>query len=87
MTAIRRISDLETLFSLLIQSIGSPTSITTLAKYLNVSYNTVQSWLSLFDRLYLTLTLTPWHRRITRAIHKERKTYIWDVPRIMYYCL
>ena len=38
----------------------------------------MKNWLGILDRFYLTFTLTPWTKQITRAIHKERKTYIFD---------
>jgi hypothetical protein len=30
----------------------------------------------------LTFSLKPWTQRISRAIQKEQKIYLWDVPRI-----
>jgi uncharacterized protein len=82
MTGIRSVSDLETLYSLLIAGIGSPTSLPSLSNNLKVSYNSVSHWLTIFEKMYLVFTLLPWSHRITRAIHKERKTYIWDIPQI-----
>ncbi len=43
-----------------------------------MAYNTVKSWLEIFDRFYLTFSLSPWTPQIARAIHKERKTYLFD---------
>jgi uncharacterized protein len=34
------------------------------------------------ERFYLTFTLTTWTARIARAIQKERKVYLLDVPRV-----
>ncbi|MBN1418224.1 MAG: ATP-binding protein [Planctomycetes bacterium] len=78
LTGIRAIGDLETLFVLLPERVGSPLSITSLAEDLEVAYNTVRSWLDAFERFYLVFTITPWTRRVVRAIHKERKTYLFD---------
>jgi len=82
LTDIKSIADLETLYFLLPSRVGSPLSIPSLASDLKVSYNSVQSWLSVFDLFFLTFTIRPWTRKITRAIQKERKTYLWDIPRI-----
>jgi uncharacterized protein len=82
LTDIKSIADLETLYFLLPSRVGSPLSIPSLASDLKVSYNSVQSWLSVFDLFFLTFTIGPWTRKITRAIQKERKTYLWDIPRI-----
>jgi predicted AAA+ superfamily ATPase len=53
-----------------------------LARDLKVAYNSVRSWLSVFERFFLIFSLPPWTRRIVRAIQKERKVYLWDAPRI-----
>lgn len=82
LTDIRAVNDIETLYHLLPSRVGSPLSIPSLAKDLKVSYNTVQSWLALFERFFLTFNLPTWTERISRAIQKERKLYILDTPRI-----
>jgi hypothetical protein len=82
MTAIKSIGDLETLFHLLPTRIGSPLSIPSLAADLKVSYNTLQSWISVFERFFLIFSVAPWTRKVARAIQKERKIYLWDSPTI-----
>lgn len=82
LTQIRAVDDMETLYYLLPSKIGSPLSIPPLARDLKVSYNTVRSWLSVFERFFMTFSLTSWTRKISRAIQKERKIYLLDIPRI-----
>jgi predicted AAA+ superfamily ATPase len=82
LTDVRAVTDIETLYHLLPSRVGSPLSIPSLAGDLKVSYNTVQSWLAIFERFYLTFSLPTWTDRISRAIQKERKVYILDAPRI-----
>jgi len=82
LTDIKSIADLETLYFLLPSRVGSPLSIPSLATDLKVSYNSIQSWLSVFELFFLTFTIGPWTRHIARAIQKERKIYLWDAPRI-----
>ena len=82
LTAIKSIGDLETLYHLLPSKVGSPLSVPSLASDLKVSYNTVQSWLSVLERFFLIFSITPWTTKISRSIQKERKIYLWDVPRI-----
>jgi len=72
----------ETLYHLLPSKVGSPLSVPSLAQDLKVAYNTVQSWLALFERFFLTFSLPTWTSRVARAIHKERKVYLLDMPRI-----
>jgi len=82
MTDIKSIRDMETLYMLLPTKIGSPLSAPSLARDLKVSYNSVQNWLSAFERLFLLFSIYPWTTKIARAIQKERKVYLWDSPRI-----
>ncbi len=82
LTGIKSMGQVETLYLLLPSKVGSPLSVPSLARDLKVSYNSVQNWLSVFERFFLTLSISPWTDKITRAIQKERKVYQWDTPRI-----
>lgn len=82
LTDIKSIKEMETLYLLLPSKVGSPLSITSLAEDLRVAYNSIQNWLSIFERFFLIFSLSPWTGRIARAIQKERKIYLWDSPRI-----
>lgn len=82
LTGIKSVGDMETLYLLLPSKVGSPLSIKSLTTDLKVSYNSVRSWLSIFERFLLIFSISPWTERIARAIQKERKVYLWDAPRI-----
>jgi predicted AAA+ superfamily ATPase len=82
LTDVKLISDLETLYELLPSKVGSPLSITSLAQDLKVAYNSVSQWLSIFERFFMIIRLSPWTGKIARAIQRERKVYLWDSPRI-----
>jgi predicted AAA+ superfamily ATPase len=82
LTAVRSIGDVETLFTLLPERVGSLLSVTSLAEDLRVSYNTVKGWLEVFERFYLTFSITPWTQRVIRATQKARKTYLLDYAAI-----
>jgi len=82
MTDIKSIGDLETLYLLLPSKIGSPLSVTSLAEDMKAAYNTVQNWLSVFERFFMLFAISPWAKRIARAVHKEKKVYLFDTPRI-----
>ena len=82
LTGVKSVVDMETLYLLLPSKVGSPISSSSLSHDLKVSYNSVRSWLSVFERFFLTFSIGPWTRRIARAIQKERKVYLWDAPRI-----
>jgi hypothetical protein len=78
MTGIISIGDVETLFSLLPERVGSLLSVTSLAEDLKVAYNTVRMWLAALERFYLVFSLAPWTRRVARATQKARKLYLLD---------
>ncbi|MFH1629683.1 MAG: ATP-binding protein, partial [Pseudomonadota bacterium] len=82
MTGIKSILDMETLYTLLPSRIGSPLSVPSLSRDLKVSYNSVRNWLSVLERFFLVFSIGPWTGKISRAIQKERKYYLWDSPRI-----
>ena len=82
LTGVKSVGDLETLYLLLPFKVGSPLSIPSLARDLRVSYNSVRSWLSIFERFFLLFSISPWTRKISRAIQKEQKVYLMDVPLI-----
>jgi len=82
LTGIKSIGLVETLYLLLPSKVGSPLSVPSLAGDLKVSYNSVQSWLSSFERFFLAFSISPWTAKIARAIQKERKVYLWDWARI-----
>lgn len=82
LTDIRSSAAMETLYHLLPSKIGSTLSIPSLSSDLQVSYNSIQSWISVFERFFMLFTITPWTSRIARAIQKERKIYLFDTPRI-----
>lgn len=79
---IRSVQDMETLYMLLPSKVGSPLSAPSLAGDLRVSYNAVRAWVDIFERFYLTFSIPTWTAKISRAIQKERKVYLWDYPRI-----
>jgi predicted AAA+ superfamily ATPase len=82
LTGVKSIKDMETLYYLLPSRTGSTLSIPSLSRDLKVSYNSVQNWLSGFERFFLVFNISPWTKKISRAIQKERKVYLWDFPRI-----
>jgi predicted AAA+ superfamily ATPase len=82
LTGIRSIGEIETFYFLLPSKVGSPLSVPSLAADLKVAYNTLQNWLSVFERFFLTFSITSWSKRIARAIQKERKVYLLDIPRV-----
>ena len=77
---IRNLDVMETLFAILPGRVASPLSLNNLAGDLQVSFDTVKNWLTLFDAFYLTFRLSPWTVKIARSILKEKKVYLFNFP-------
>ena len=76
--AFRNMDNVESLFSLLPSRIGNPVSMSALANDIRVSFDSVKGWLSLFENFFLIFRIAPWTRKISRAITKEKKLYLFD---------
>lgn len=79
---IKSVTDIENLYLLLPSKTGSPLSSASLSEDIGVSYNSIRNWLSVFERFFLVFSIPTWTEKISRAILKERKYYLWDYPGI-----
>ena len=79
---VREVSMLDLLLSHLPACVGSPLSINSLSKLLQVAFITVERWLAIFERLYLCYRIPPFGAKRIRAVRKEKKLYFWDWSRI-----
>ncbi len=77
---IRNLDLVETLFALVPGKVASQLSMNNLAGDLQVAFDTVKSWLLLFDAFYLTFRLLPCTAKISRSILKEKKIYLFNYP-------
>jgi uncharacterized protein len=82
LVALNNVQGLETLFALLPARVGSPLSLNGLAEDLKVAFNTVKSWMEALDRFFLSFRIAPWTASIARAIQKEKKAYLFNLPLI-----
>lgn len=82
MTTIKDIDSMEILFSLLPSKIGSPLSMASLSRDIQVSFNSVRDWLEIFESFFLVFRIPSWGRKISRAIIKEKKLYLYDYAHI-----
>lgn len=79
---VRQIESMASLYFLLPSKVGSPLSLNQLAQNLKVSFQTIASWLQVFEKFFLCFSLTPWSKKISRAIVKERKIYLTNFAQI-----
>jgi predicted AAA+ superfamily ATPase len=82
LTRIRELGLVDQLVSILPDRVGSPLSINALREDLQVAFDTVQGWLKTLERLYFIFELRPYSARITRALRREGKFYLFDATEI-----
>jgi uncharacterized protein len=80
LAGLQAVDTVETLYSLLPGRVGSLLSLNTLSTDLRVSYNTVKAWMDALERFFLIFRIEPWTHQIRRAIQKERKLYLFNLP-------
>lgn len=75
---IQEIRAMRLLVELLRERVGSPLSIASLARDIQVASNTVAKYLDILEALYVIFLVRPFHRNVARAILKEPKVYFFD---------
>jgi predicted AAA+ superfamily ATPase len=78
LTRIREIGLVETLVALLPERIGSPLSVNSLREDLGINFMTAQGWLEALERLYFIFKIRPYAGRLSRALRREEKAYLFD---------
>lgn len=76
LTALRHIDSLDALYALLQERVGSPLSVESLGRDLQVPAKTVKQWIEVLEKFFLVFRIPPWSRKIARAITKEKKAYL-----------
>jgi hypothetical protein len=79
---LRDLDKVETLYDRLPDVVGSVLSINSLREDLQVAFETVRSWIGVFDRTYGTFRVPPLGAPKIKAVKKEQKLYLWDWPRV-----
>jgi predicted AAA+ superfamily ATPase len=70
---VLELDKIEHLLFLLSPRIMAPLSMANLAGELEVAHTTIKSWLEQLRRLYLTFSVPPWTRKISRGLRSEKK--------------
>lgn len=58
--------------------VGSPLSLASIARDLQISPTTLTRYLEILESLHVVFTVRPYHRNIARALLKEPKIYFYD---------
>lgn len=72
------------LFAEMLRSrVGSPLSIASLARDLNLSPVTLNKYLDILEALFIVFVVRPWHRNIARATLQAPKVYFYDTGLVL----
>lgn len=72
------------LFAEMLRSrVGSPLSIASMARDLNVSPVTLNKYLEILQALFIVFVVRPWHRNIARATLQAPKIYFYDTGLVL----
>lgn len=75
---IGELNAMRVFIDMLRQRVGSPLSLASLARDLQVSPTTLGKYLEILEALHIVFTVRPFHRNIARALLKEPKVYFFD---------
>ena len=78
LSRLPELSRVELLTALLPDKVGSPLSIQSLREDLEVSHDTVTRWMNYLESLYYHFTIRPYSKRLSRALKKEPKIFLYD---------
>jgi len=49
-----------------------------LSRDIHVSFDSVRNWIEIFENFFMVFRIAPWAKKISRAITKEKKLYLFD---------
>jgi len=75
---IRELSLMELLVDALPEKVGSPLSVKSLMKDLQIAHKTAEKWLSILESFYFCFRIPPFGAPSIRAVKKEKKLYLYD---------
>ncbi|MBD3420741.1 MAG: AAA family ATPase [Chitinivibrionales bacterium] len=75
LTNIKDINRMESITALLPSRIGSPLSVNSFAHDIETDHHTLQNSFKQLEKLWLIFSLSPWHKKLHRALKKEKKSY------------
>jgi predicted AAA+ superfamily ATPase len=75
---VLELDKVENLLFLMPSRIMAPLSMPNLARELEVAHTTLKGWLEQLKRLYILFPVSPWSRKISRGLRKEKKWYFLD---------
>jgi len=81
-SAVQDITKLEILYDLLTERVGSLVGKVSLRQVLESSFDSVTRWLDILHALFITFEISPYSTKISRALRREKKVYLWEISNI-----
>ena len=75
---LQEVTSMRLFAEMLRSRIGSPLSLASLARDLNLSQVTLAKYLDILQALFIVFVVRPWHRNIARATLQAPKVYFYD---------
>lgn len=75
---IQELGAMRLFVDMLRERVGSPLSLASLARDLNLAPPTLRRYLDILQALFIVFTVQPWHRNIARAVLQQPKVYFYD---------
>ena len=79
LSSIRSSSAISDLLKLLALQIGNEVSLNEVAQNLNISQETVNSYIDLLEKAFIVFRLGGFNRNLRKEISKRNKIYFWDL--------
>ena len=81
LTRILDVEHVATLMHILAARVGSPLSLNALREDVETSYTAIKNAIRAMELTHAVFLISPYSRRITRSVKKERKLYFYDWAR------
>lgn len=75
---LQEVTSMRLFAEMLRSRVGSPLSLASLARDLQLSPTTLKKYLDILEALFIVFTVRPWHRNIARATLQSPKVYFFD---------
>jgi len=79
---VKYVDQIEIMLAMLPLKVGNPLSVNNIAGELQVSFGSIKEWLKLLELFYVIFRISPWTKKISRAILKEKKLYFYNYPEV-----
>ena len=80
---VQEVNAMRMFAELLRSRVGSPLSLASIGRDLNLSPVTLARYLEILEALFIVFVVRPWHRNIARATLKAPKVYFYDTALVL----